>query len=314
MVTESDTILSEDEGRNGWRIGVTDDRANTSDTFSAGREFIYREGRLLERRLFAVEFEGAPPQGVLDALGGYRNSDGGFGHGLEPDKLCPESQPLDVQFALQTMDAAGAIDAAMLRGALDFLVPVSGAEGGAPVLLPSILGYPHAAHWGEWAFPAGLNPTAGIVGLLYKHGVEHPWLGPATEFCWTELSRGLPEDAHTISVVLTFLEFVPDRERAEALIPAVTGRLEGAAFFRSDPAGQEYGLSPLNFAPTPSSPWRRLFSDEVIEAFLNQLQADQQPDGGWPVAWEPPGQASLLAWRGHETLRALRTLRAYGRL
>ena len=293
---------------------MTDDRTSITDTFSAGRAFIYREGRLLERRLFATEFEGAEPRGVLDALVGYRNPDGGFGHGLEPDKLCPDSQPLDVQFALQTMDAAGAVDRVMVQSALDFLTLVSGPEGGVPVLLPSILEYPHAPHWGEWAFPPGLNPTAGIAGLLHKHRVEHPWLDPATEFCWSELARGLPNDAHTISVVLTFLEFVPDRARAEALIPAVTDRLQGAAFYRADPAGQEYGLSPLNFAPTPSSRWRRLFRDEVIEAFLDQLLAGQQPDGGWPVSWEPPGQASLLAWRGLETLGALRTLTAYGRV
>ena len=36
-------------------------------------------------------------------------------------------------------------------------------------------------------------------------------------------------------------------------------------------------------------------------------------DGGWPITWEPPGAASALDWRGIETLRALRILRAYGR-
>jgi hypothetical protein len=287
---------------------------NIEDSFAAGRNFIYRQGRLLERRLFATGFEEARPQGVLDALGGYRNPDGGFGHGLEPDKLCPESQPLDVQFALQIMDTAGSVDLAMVHEALDFLRSVSSPNGGSPVLLPSILSYPHAAHWGEWAFLPGLNPTAGIVGLLYKHGVNHPWLAPATDFCWSELERGLPDDAHTISVVLTFLEFVPDRARAEEMIPKVTDRLDGAAFYQSDPSGEEYGLSPLNFAPSPTSRWCRLFDDALIEGHLDRLQADQQADGGWPIAWEPPGQASLLAWRASETLRALQTLRAYGRL
>ena len=44
-------------------------------TFSRGRDFIYREGRLLDQRLFETVFEAAPPQGVLDALRGYRNAD-----------------------------------------------------------------------------------------------------------------------------------------------------------------------------------------------------------------------------------------------
>jgi len=39
-----------------------------------------------------------------------------------------------------------------------------------------------------------------------------------------------------------------------------------------------------------------------------------QPDGGWAITWEPPGTSATLEWRGIETLRALRTLRAYGRL
>jgi hypothetical protein len=52
----------------------------------------------------------------------------------------------------------------------------------------------------------------------------------------------------------------------------------------------------------------------VIEGHLDRLVRDQQPDGGWAITWQPPGTASTLEWRGIETVRALRTLRAYGRL
>jgi hypothetical protein len=78
--------------------------------FTAGRDFILRQGRLLERRLFATCFEGAPAAGVVDALRGFRNEDGGFGHGLEPDKRCPASLPIDVEIALQALATAGTID------------------------------------------------------------------------------------------------------------------------------------------------------------------------------------------------------------
>jgi hypothetical protein len=57
-----------------------------------------------------------------------------------------------------------------------------------------------------------------------------------------------------------------------------------------------------------------LFSDELIEGHLDRLAAGQQDDGGWPIAWNPPAHSSTLAWRGIETLRALRVLAAYGRL
>jgi hypothetical protein len=37
-------------------------------------------------------------------------------------------------------------------------------------------------------------------------------------------------------------------------------------------------------------------------------------DGGWPIAWEPPGPAAASAWRAIVTIEALRTLDANDRL
>lgn len=78
------------------------------DAFAAGRAFLEREGRLIERRLAAALFDGGPVGAVVDTLRGYRNADGGFGHGLEPDKRCPDSLPIDVEGALEILIVAGA--------------------------------------------------------------------------------------------------------------------------------------------------------------------------------------------------------------
>ncbi len=286
----------------------------SSDGFRAGRQFMYSEGRLLERRVFAALFEGAPVTHVADVLRGYQNADGGFGHGLEPDKRCPDSQPLDVAFALESFDAVGYIDRQMALRAGDFLASVSDPSGAVPIVLPSVAQYPRADHWADGHFPPALNPTAGIVGLLYRFGIEHPWVERATAFCWSRLEQEPPTDAHVILDVLSFLEHAPDRQRAEPLIPLVVARLPSASYYRSDPEDPEYGLSPLHFASSPDSPCRSLFSDELLDAHLDRLQAEQQADGGWPLSWNPPTQASVLEWRGHETLWALRVLSAYGRL
>lgn len=288
------------------------------DAFTAGDKFLSKQARLLDRRLFATCFLGAPATGVVDALRGYQNDDGGFGHGLEPDKRCPASLPVDVEVAFHAMSTAAAPDEAMVRRACDFLARAAaevGAGGAVPLAFPVIEAFPRAAHWTEWTYEPGINPTAGLVGLLYKLGVEHPWMTQATKYCWEKVESGQVLDfVHTFSEALIFLEHVPDRKRADKCAAELAGSIAAVPGLHLDPDAEGYGLSPLHFAPTARSRWRSLFTDEQIEAHLDKLASTQQADGGWAISWEPPSEASALEWRGIVTLSALRTLTSYGRL
>jgi hypothetical protein len=285
----------------------------TDIAFNAARDFIRREGRVLEQRLFATIFEGAPASGVTAALTGFRNSDGGFGHGLEPDKLCPESVPIDVEIAFRTMDAAGTIDRAMIDSACDWLATMS-IGGAVPPASPVIESYPRAEHWSDWTYRPDINPTAGLAGLLHKFGVDHPWVAGATAYCWERLETALPDEAHALGEALVFLEHVDDRDRVAPIAARVGDHLPKVTMLRLDAQDPSYGVTPLHYAPDPASPWRALFSDETIAAHLDRLQSDQQPDGGWALTWQPPSQAATLAYRGMFTVWALQVLSAYGRI
>jgi hypothetical protein len=286
--------------------------------FRSADRYLQAEARPLERRLFATLFQGAPPDGVIDALRGYQNADGGFGHGLEPDKRCPASLPIDVEVALQAMAAAQTADAPMLGRACDFLgraAAEADAGGAVPLAYPVIESYPRAQHWSDWTYQPGPNPTAGLAALLYRLDVDHPWREAASRYCWHAVQSGdLPEEVHALAEVLAFLAAVPDRERAQRYAPGVLDRIAASPMFHAVPKPGEYGLSPLTVAPTADAPWRSLFDDDQIEAHLDHLAAAQQPDGGWPITWTPPSEASHLEWRGIVTLHALRTLTSYGRL
>jgi hypothetical protein len=297
----------------------------TNDIIGAGRAFLDREGRLIERRLAAVLFDDAAPAGAVAAVLAYRNADGGFGHGLEPDKRCPHSLPIDVERAFDVLltaaeseryeETCGALAKSdVVRQACDWLGSVAQPAGAVPLAFPVIEEYPRADHWTDWTYHPGLNPTAGLAGRLHKMGITHPWLTRATEWTWRRLESGFEEDAHTQVEVLEFLANVPDRTRAEAVGARVRDWLPHLRWFRADPADPAYGVSPLHFAPSPGSPFTALFDEATIAGHLDRLAQDQQADGGWPITWTPPGTASVLEWRGIETLRALRTLKAYGRL
>jgi len=71
---------------------------------------------------------------------------------------------------------------------------------------------------------------------------------------------------------------------------------------------------PLDYARSPHSLARSLFSDEVISAQLDALVAAQQGDGGWMFNWKDWNPATTLERRGWLTVETLRILRAYGRL
>jgi len=206
----------------------------------------------------------------------------------------------------------------MVGRACDFLGRVAAAaeaDGALPLAFRVIETFPRAVHWSEWTYRPGLNPTAGLAGLLHQLGVDHPWLAEATAYCWQQLESGARiQDAHELSEVFVFLEHVPDRERADKHRATLADTLARVEMFHLDPAAEGYGLTPLHLAPDPCSRSRALFDDALIEAHLDNLAASQQPDGGWPISWEPPSEASLLEWRGIVTLQALRTLTAYDRL
>ena len=284
------------------------------DTFARARDFIRLQARVLEQRLFATLFEGAPAVGVLRALAAYRNDDGGFGHGLEPDKLCPDSVVLDVETALDVMVAVGAHDPEVVGQACDWLA--SRSRNGAVALAdPVIERDPHAEHWAAWAYEPGMNPTGGLVADLLELGVEHPWVDAATDWCWRSLEEdGLPREAHALKEALRFLAAVPDRARAEAIAAAVPTHLPSVEWYRGDADDPGYGVTPLDYAPTPTHPWRRLFDHAQVSAHLDALLAEQAEDGGWSLRWEPPSAAATLAYRGVVTVQALRVLVANGRV
>src|SRR5262249_37143259 len=75
-----------------------------SPVIERAADFIWRHARLLDRQRFAFHFCDAPAAPVVAALRPYQNADGGFGNALEPDKRCPDSQPVDAETALRVLD------------------------------------------------------------------------------------------------------------------------------------------------------------------------------------------------------------------
>jgi hypothetical protein len=287
----------------------------------AAETFVWLSGRLLERLRFAFLFRGGPRERVLAALRPYQNADGGFGEALEPDFRGPVSQPTTAEQALRLLDEIALFDDPIVHRICDYLATISMPDGGVPTMLAHVPRYPHAPWWepGKGEPRASLLPTAGIAGLLHKHRVDHPWLAPATEFCWAAIddltdapaSLGLP---YVIRFALVFLDHVPDRRRAERAVAALGRQALRIKAVALDPQTSGEVHFVLDYAPEPQTLARRWFDDNLIEKHLDALVDAQQDDGGWSINWPAWSPITGLEWRAWQTIQRLKTLRAYDRL
>jgi hypothetical protein len=102
----------------------------------AAAAFITTHARVLDRRRFAVRFEGADPDGALAALDAYRNADVGYGWALEPDLRGPESQPGAALHAFEVFEDVAPATSPRAMELCDWLASASLADGGLPFVLP----------------------------------------------------------------------------------------------------------------------------------------------------------------------------------
>ncbi len=274
-------------------------------------QFLAATGRILDRRRFERLFRGGDADPVRAAVLAYRNADGGFGHGLEPDGRTAGTQPAATEQALRILDQADAWDEDIAVRACDQLQAAAPPEGGAVFVAASVEGWPRAPWW-QPQDGFSLTTTGQILGSLLARHVAHKWVDRATELAWERIDALDEPGPYDLYGALRFLDHVADRDRAAAALERVAPAIEAVVTLDPEGTGEVHG--PLGFAPEPASIARRLFDSATIATHLDHLAAGQQDDGGWRFnfpAWSPAQEAD---WRGSFTVDALDTLRRNERL
>jgi hypothetical protein len=300
----------------------------TFEAFARARSYLLEQARPLERELFRVQFEAASPGAALKALETYRNDDGGFGGGLEPDYRAMGSSVLATCVALgrlEELEISG--NHPFVRGALDYLLKAYDAPAKRWPIVPATgEAEPHAPWWNiadlEETF-AGfrINPMAEVLACLWRFGraderrlsrslspvlLEHmktaSKLGPSEFECLLRLWRSPMDDAGMRAFLNAFL-----RER-------IPGAVE-----RDPEKWTSYGLKPLWAVPDPQSPGNSELK-ALLDRALDFEISNQASNGAWEPFWDWEGAfpgywpAAREEWRGWLTLRNLKTFQAFYRL
>jgi hypothetical protein len=279
--------------------------------------FMATHARLLDRRRFELLTGDGDPRAVLAALDGYRNPDGGYGWGLEADLRSPESQQGAALHALEVFEDIAPATAPQAAELCDWLESVSRPDGGLPFALPITDPAGCAPWWqGPDAGESSLQITSIVAGLAHRVArhdpavAAHPWLDRATRYCLDAI-RAIDEAPHAIMLVFAvqFLDAIHDTHpEAAGLLERLGKFIPADGIVRVAGGTEDEQLRPLDFAPFPGTPARKLFTPEVIAAELRRLREQQQDDGGWTVDFAKISPAGVLDWRGHATVRAVSIL------
>jgi hypothetical protein len=292
---------------------------------AAAADFMAAHARLVDRHRFELVDSDAAASPALAALEGYRNPDGGFGWGLEPDLRSPESQPAPSHHAFEVLAEVTRVAGPQPQatGLCDWLDSVTLDDGGLPMALPMRVSAGSSPFWVS-ADPraSSLQITSFVAAAAHVLAVDdqavagHPWLGRATEYCIAAIERLSEPFAYVLAFSTRFADALgasrPDD--GERLLARLRDFVPADGNLRVTGGTGDEMLHPLDLAPYPDGPARTLFTDEVIEVDLDRLAGLQQSDGGWVVDYESPSPRGALDWRGYATVGAIDILRRNGRI
>ncbi|MFW9999580.1 MAG: hypothetical protein ACFE9Q_06855 [Candidatus Hodarchaeota archaeon] len=132
------------------------------------QEFIFKNGRLLERKLFSYFFKNGNKEEVIKALVAYQNSDGGFGNGIEPDLLCPDSTAIGAETALYFLDILEISNSDIVTNIAKWVINSQNSEGYINHPPKNLEEYPYQPWWKN---PDNIRIFS-IVAFLKKFGFE----------------------------------------------------------------------------------------------------------------------------------------------
>jgi hypothetical protein len=284
----------------------------------AARGFMAGHARLLDRRRFELLFEGADAERVLAALSAYRNADGGYGHGLEPDLRAPESQPAAAFHAFEILADVAPVTTPDAVELCDWLDAVSLPDEGLPFALPIEDPRGSAPFWAQ-ADPRSFSLQITAIVAAHANRVAahdpgvagHPWLARATSCCLAAIEAlEVAPAAYELAFAVRFLDAVHDRDgNAPRLLERLGEYVPRDGRLRVTGGLADEALRPVDLAPEPDRPARALLDEAAVAADLERLAAEQDEDGGWSVDFQSYSPAAALEWRGYATVRALSILR-----
>jgi len=270
------------------------------------RCYIHAHGNLWERALWNFLFEGGKPERVIKILSGYKNDDGGFGHGLEHDVKAPVSNPLMLEFLLTVLRDTGLQPGSLLDGTPAWVQTVQN-EDGSLQNPPELAEYPRAQWW-----PEGQEKPDSITGNLLKFGLCPASVRERT-MDWVQNNLTLDDIRSNEWLFMAYHPF--DYFMNEDDFPKIYNFREATleniyqTTLNHEARGEIHKLFPFfQFASGPDSVVAQNAPEGLVDRILDHLESAQREDGGWD------DEHGLDYWQPYFSTIILLALKRFGRL
>lgn len=257
--------------------------------------WLKRNARPLECARWEYLFEDGSKDKVLQKLSAYQNSDGGFGHGLEPDFLMPHSSAIATWTACQILMEVGVDEHnSIVKSTIQYLLHSYDDNLGLwKTVTPEHNQYPHAPHWhytegvqDSWMF----NPSVELAAYLVHwspEGSEGEKLGRkviehAKERLFACSEMGFHEVNNYQKLIEILKERLPDIEVISEKVHALA---EQCISTEPETWGKSYKALPLHMIFSKKDALYEKYKD-LVNKNLDYLKSSIQEDGVWDITWE----------------------------
>jgi hypothetical protein len=259
------------------------------------KEFIFKNGRLLERRLFSFFFENGNKDDVIKALLAYHNLDGGFGNGIEPDLLCPDSTAIGAETAMYILDLLEYVDNNITDQLFNWIIKEQNEEGYINHPPKNMYNYPFQEWWGN---PDDLRIFS-LAGFLKKWGLKDSDFFKKVKFFYSNSS--LPKEFKFYEYpYFTYLKYLGESEEEKKMLQQIITQLPSIF----DNNKEHYSLFGRAWYHALDVVDEKVLENEA-DNFFNGLKED----GGLKIIYQ-----NLPWWRPIWTLEGLILLKKSGRI
>ncbi len=304
------------------------------ETFKRAENFIYKNARPIDLARWQYHFENADKELVLSALSHYQNSDGGFGHALEPDFWNPNSSPIATWSAAEILREINLTDRnhPIIKGILRYLKNTKDFNGRFwRNSIASNNDFPHAQWWeysSDSDFVLQYNPTAALVGFIIAFADENDELyitacdvaRQATNYF---IEQKKPQSMHLISCFITMHEQLSsiagfDIIDKELLLARLKQQVKDAITTDISLWANSYICKPSQFFRSKNNVFYNE-SKDIADYECDFIIKNQLPNGSWNITWswndyKSEWEVSKRWWMGNLAILNMLYLRGMEKL